>query len=305
MRDAGRDPRRGFTFDEESVALPPGAFAGTRRRLLRHDGRVVLGTTAGVHRPYLYPVMTPAGFAVTSEGPADHPHHHSVWVGADPVALAMPALGGRLEEHAYNLYVNDVFHGRAPGTIRQLDFAGRTAGDAFVLEQTLAWRGAIEWAAPDGKPLLAERRTTRVRIDGPAVVIDLVCVLAAVDFDITIGPTRHAFFNYRVAPSMCVDEGGVMTDDRGNRGNAAAMHPDARWIDTSGPVGGGHVAGIALGPRGDAPWWWFVSDWGVATASPCRDAPIRIARGAEHSLAARFVVHDGDASSVDLARLLA
>ena len=91
-----------FSFAQESVALPAGAFAGSRRRLLRQDGRVLLGVTAGVFRPYLYPVYTPAGIAVSSEGPADHPHHHSLWVGADHLHLKMPALGGRDEIYAYN-----------------------------------------------------------------------------------------------------------------------------------------------------------------------------------------------------------
>ena len=63
----------GFSFVEESVRLPTGAFARTRRRMLRADGRAILGVTAGAYRPYLYPVYTPAGFTATSEGPADHP----------------------------------------------------------------------------------------------------------------------------------------------------------------------------------------------------------------------------------------
>ena len=295
----------GFSFVEESVRLPTGAFARTRRRMLRADGRAILGVTAGAYRPYLYPVYTPAGFTATSEGPADHPHHHSIWVGADHLHLAMPALGGRPEMYAYNCYVNDIFQGRAPGRVVQIGLEGEAAGDAFMIEQRLEWRGPAEWAAADGRLILRESRQTEVRIAGVDLVIDITCRLSAADHDIAIGPTRHAWFNYRVAPSMCVDEGGTLCDDRGHRGAANTLDEHARWVDCSGPVGGGHVAGVALAPGGDAQWWWFISDWGVATASPCRDRAIELASGAATILSARFVVHDGPADPRRLAVLFA
>ena len=134
----------GFSFSEESVKLPTGAYAGTRRRMLRLDGQAVLGVTAGQFRPYLYPVYTPAGFAVTSEGPADHPHHHSIWAGADHLHLRMPAMGGREEIYAYNCYVNDIFQGRAPGRINQIALAGQASGAGFLIEQEIEWRQKME-----------------------------------------------------------------------------------------------------------------------------------------------------------------
>lgn len=279
-----------FSFVEELVKLPAGAFARTRRRMLRLDGRAVLGVTAGAYRPYLYPVYTPAGFAATTEGPADHPHHHSIWVGADHLHLAMPALGGRDEIYAYNCYVNDVFQGRAPGRVLQTALGGHAAGDAFVIEQMLEWRGPIEWAAPEGRLIFREARETRVAISGKSLTIDMTCRLTAAEHDIAIGPTRHAWFNFRVAPSMCVDEGGRLSDDRGNAGHAESIDMHAGWVDCTGPVGGGHRAGIRLIPA--TPAWWFVSDWGVVTASPCRDRAIELARGASTELAARYIVRD-------------
>ena len=86
--------------------------------MLMWGDKPVFGLTPGAFRNYLYPVFTPAGFAVTSESPADHPHHHSIWVGADHVNVHVPALHGT-EVYSYNFYVNDVFQGRAPGRIVQ------------------------------------------------------------------------------------------------------------------------------------------------------------------------------------------
>ena len=47
---------------------------------------------------------------------------------------------------------------------------------------------------------------------------------------------------------------------------------DARWVDFSGPVGGGQVAGIAVfpDPRDHEDISWFVADWGVVTVGPFR-----------------------------------
>ena len=67
-----------FTLTDEAMVLPPGAMARTHRTILRHDGRTLLGLTQGRMRPYCYPLFSPAGYAVTSESPADHPHHNSL-----------------------------------------------------------------------------------------------------------------------------------------------------------------------------------------------------------------------------------
>ena len=286
----------GFEFDEERVALPTGAWARTRRRVLRHDGRTVLAMTAGDFRPYVFPVCTPAGFAVTAESPADHPHHHSLWVGADHVHLVMPAHEGRKEIYAYNCYVNDVFQGRAPGRIVETAMRGTSEATGFGIEQTLQWRGPVEWGAPGGRLLLEETRHLAVRVVPGAYIIDVVSTIAARDHAIVLGPTRHAYFNFRVA-TLAVESGGVLCDPRGVHRLAADVDVHAPWIAASGPVGGGHAAGVALAPRGSDPaWWWFVSDWGVATASPCRAHGITLTPGGTAVLlAARYAVFDGDA----------
>jgi len=108
-----------FTLTDDALALPPGAIARTHRQILRHRGRPVLGLTQGRMRPYAYPVFTPAGFTVTSESPADHPHHNSLWIAADHMHARCPVGGDRYEEYTYNFYVDETFQGRAPGTLQQ------------------------------------------------------------------------------------------------------------------------------------------------------------------------------------------
>jgi hypothetical protein len=292
-----------YTFTEDVVALPTGAWAATHRRTLRRNGRPVLALSQGRHRAYVYPLFTPQGFAVTSEHPADHPHHNSFWVAADHLYCRMPVTHGKgYEDYTYNLYLDETFQGRAPGRIVETGCDGKPDGGAFRIVQTLDWRGPVEWAAPNGRLAARETRTLWIAVSGGAHVIDVESRLAAVDWDFTLGPTRHAYFNVRVADSMIVALGGVVQDDHGRTGGEAVTGTDARWVDFSGPVGGGHTAGIAVfpDPRDHADLSWFVADWGVVTVGPFRLNGRLVRRGEELVARYRVLIHDGDAAAADV-----
>lgn len=281
-----------FTIENEGIHLPPGAWAKTHRHRLCWQGREIASFTQGAFRPYLYPVFTPAGFPVTTESPADHPHHHSIWIGVDHLHVQMPAAEGRTEEYTYNLYVNETFQGRAPGRILQTAISGSEIASGYRVVQTIEWRGPAEWAANDGRLLLTETRTWDVRPGARFHVLDVRSELRAAEWALTLGPTRHAYFNFRVAEGLQVARGGKRTEC------------GAAWLDYSGHAGGGHVAGIALMPReGAGEWWWFATDWGVVTTGPFRAAPKQLEPREAFSLAARYVVHDGGADQTPLERL--
>ena len=281
-----------FAFESEVIQLPRGAWAKTHRRGLRWNAREIASFTQGPFRPYLYPVFTPAGFPVTTESPADHPHHQSLWIGADHIHVLMPAAEGRTEEYTYNLYANETFQGRAPGRIVETGIEVEQAPQAFHVVQQLEWRGPSEWAAAEGRVLMTETRTSTFRPGERYHLIDVRSVLAAARWELTLGPTRHAYFNFRVAEALQVTRGGKITEGGG------------AWLDYSGDAGGGNRVGIALMPwaRG-ATWWWFASDWGVVTTGPFRAEAKRLKPGESFMLAARYVVHDGDAASIPLADL--
>ena len=69
------------------MALPKGAWAQSHRLNVRWRGKDLTALSQGAFRAYLFPVYTPAGFAVTSESPLDHPHHNSLWIGVDHCQL--------------------------------------------------------------------------------------------------------------------------------------------------------------------------------------------------------------------------
>ena len=111
---------------------------------------------------------------MTSEHPADHPHHNSFWFAADHVYCRLPVTHGKgYEDYTYNIYLNDTFQGRAPGRIVETAYTGMPEGDAFRIVQTLDWRGPSEWAAPDGRLAARETRTLLIRRQAGAHVIDV------------------------------------------------------------------------------------------------------------------------------------
>jgi hypothetical protein len=295
-----------FTFESDAIALPKGAWAKTHRHRLRHGGRSVLAVTQGDFRPYVYPLFSPAGFMVSSEAPADHPHHSSLWIGADHVHAQMPAAHGSVEEYTYNFYVNETFQGRAPGRMVQSALSGTLLeGERFEITQTIEWRGPDEWAAGGGRLVAMEERTMVVTVGQRHHRIDVTSRLSALDWAIKLGPTRHAWFNIRVADSMIVANGGTVSDDRGRTGGAALCGEGARWVDFSCPVGGGHLAGITVvpHPQDERTPFWFVADWGVVTVGPFRIHPLHLDAGETFEMCNTVIVHDGDAAETDVAQI--
>lgn len=293
-----------FQFGDDAVGLPTGAWARAERRTLRRNGRPILSLTQGRQRAYVFPLYTPKGFAVTSECPADHPHHNSLWIAADHVHCQMPAAGDRFEDYTYNFYVDETFQGRAPGRIVETGITSeRLESNGFRIAQTLEWRGPVEWAAPAGRLAAAETRTFRISPAPGMYVIDIDSRLSAVDWGFTIGPTRHAYFNVRVAESIAVTSGGAIIDDRGARDAAAVTGAGSRWVDYSGPVGGGALAGVAVcpDPRDHDETAWFVTDWGVVTVGPFRNRGRKLEKGTSIRLRYRVLVHDGDADDANVA----
>jgi hypothetical protein len=295
----------GFTVGGEAVDLPAGAFAHSRRVDVRHDGRHVLSLSQGVWRACLHPVYTPAGVAVTSESPVDHPHHNAVWLAADRVTAHLPFADGASEDGCYNFYVNDTFQGRAPGRIVGTELRhGTHREQSLRLTQQLEWRGPAEWGAPDGRVILQEERVIDIACHGDATILDLQSHLQPTEWDVTLGPTRHAYFGVRVIESLRQSHGGTMSDSTGQVGAEAISGSVSGWVDTTGPVGGGRWAGVALMPHKDSAGHpWFVTDWGTMTVNPLVAAARQARCGDRVTFGARIVTHDGPADGDRLTQL--
>ena len=295
-------------FTSDALTLPPGAFARTSRHWLRRAGMPIFAHTQGAFRPYLFPLCSPAGYLVVSESPADHPHHNGVWLGADHVDRLTPVGPGRTETYTYNFYTDEVFQGRAPGRQVIEAMTGTDLADGgFALDQRIVWRGPAEWGAPEGRAVLRERRRIVLR---PAVrgrhVIDVTNRLGVCEAAVSLGPTRHAFFNVRVAETMIVANGGRIADAGGRTGTDAGAD-GVPWVDVTGPVGGGALAGIAViaHPVPGLSPTWFVADWGVVSVGPFRSDGITLEAGQTLATAFTLVVHDGPIDAADVDRVAA
>ncbi len=280
-----------LSLSQEEVPLPSGAWAAAERKMIHLAGRPLLGFTQGKFRSYLYPVFTPKGFAVTGESPADHPHHQSIWVAADHVNLLVPAAGG-VEVYSYNFYVNEVFQGRAPGRIEERSFDADIQAHTAVVQQSMRWRGPNEWGAHEGREVLREHRTTRVAVkpDDSLVVIDIRSQLSAPGHPVSIGPTRHAWFNARLGPGMGQQYGATL-----RQGPVPEGQLGPNWHACTASVGGGHQVTVVMAPDASRQSYeWYVSPWGVMTANPCRRSVIEIDPQAPPvELSARLLVMDG------------
>lgn len=294
-----------FTVGGEQVDLPTGAFAHSRRLDVSWQGKHVFSCSQGPWRACLYPVYTPAGVAVTSESPVDHPHHNSIWVAADRVTALLPFEAGDPEQAVYNFYVNDTFQGRAPGRIvavaHQQDEIDETH---LLLRQQLEWRGPREWGAPEGRVVVLEQRDLHLRCSDEAYVIDIQSHLRPAEWSLQLGPTRHAYHGVRVVESLRQSHGAQVTDSTGAKGAEAINDTISDWVDMSGSVGAGRSAGIALMPHPNcAGNPWFVTDWGTMTVNPFGSHQQTLAKGDTLHLGARIVVHDGHADPAQLSAL--
>ncbi len=283
-----------FRLAPVGIALPPGAFSGGGRDLLTFDGAPLCAFTRARFRPCLHPVWTPSGQIVTAERPADHPHHSGIWIASDHVGLLMQGPDG-IERYDYCFYVDDVFQGRAPGRIVQTGLRLAAQSDtAALVEQKLDWIGPAEWGADAGRPVLTETRWTVLTPMKDALILDVTCeVTPAGEVAIALGPTRHAWFNARVADALALQPDSAPVDNRGNRGAANIAVRDTARVAYSGPVGGDAVAGISVIPDAAAPLAWFVADWGVITTGAIRDTARTLHPGETTRFACRFVAHDG------------
>ena len=237
---------RNFSLEGDQVALPKGASAQSHRLNVRWRGKNLTALSQGAFRAYLFPVYTPAGFALTSESPLDHPHHNSLWIGADHVNCYLPFASGAYEEANYNFYVNDIFQGRAPGRILSVDVeAAEIAADHLRLTQTLHWQGPIEWGAPERRTLAVETRTIDIRPGESGQPVRRPFAAAG-------GGVGSA---YRADPSCLfwpAHDGAAARDERGDdgrfRGARRRQRDQRRGIGLGGLFG--HGCGQQAGGRG-------------------------------------------------------
>ena len=278
---------RHFSVTIEQIDLPRAATPQARRVAVAWRGRPICAFTQGAHRCYLYPLYSPAGVPLTAESPVDHPHHDSITVGADMVTAKFPpltpAISPLAESATYNLYANQVFQRPCART----DLGRGYQRDRGWPPIICAWckrssgKDRRSGARPTVGGLLAlETRTTDIRPGDVVNTVDIRSQLRPTEWDLTIGPTRHAFFTVRLAYGLRVDDGGALVDADGRCGGAAITNRTSAWVDASGPAPHGARAGLAILPHAStAQVPWVAYDWGTVVVNPFAREPREVRRG--------------------------
>ncbi|MBI3970795.1 MAG: PmoA family protein [Chloroflexi bacterium] len=257
-----------------------------RRIRVYANGRFVAAYTLGQVRPYVYPVLTPSGLPVTEECPVDHPHHQSVWLGQDEV-------------NGHNLWINGAGAGRVAGGAPVAVVGETPDGPAAIFRHELLWE------APDGTPLLRERRVTAITPAPAATLIDVVSERSPAAGPVVLGATKEAGFGLRVHDALDEQDGGTLVNDRGRQGEAGTFDQEADWIDYWGHLGD-CAAGIALFPHPENPRHpWFTRAYGIVLANHNRFRSDTLEPGQVLRLRWRVAAHDGSTEAADVAGLYA
>lgn len=245
--------------------------------------------------PHLHPLRGPSGRSLTVQRAQPFPHHRAVWI-ADHVTLLPdgPSVDfyhewKNLEDPAHP----ERGHRRRIRHVRLRE--ARCEGDRALVEAELLWM-----AAPD-RPVLAETRRFVVHdLGGGDYRVDLSWELRAAFGDVRFESDRvhYAWPYVRVHETYSVQQGGVLEDSEGRRGQRATNGRRARWVDDSAEVAGVTEGVAVFAPPDAPPPRWLTRDYGCfGPRRPDAFDGTRfvLRRGEVLRGAAALLVHRGDA----------
>jgi hypothetical protein len=184
-----------------------------------------------LRRPFIYPVIGPAGRPLTRMGhprdPWGHRHHNSVWIshqninGVDFWADAPKVRG-------------TIIHQR----VEMLEDEG---GDAGITTLN-------HWVADaDGRVLLIERRRTQAQLLEDNQWMLCVDLQFTAPEPVSFGRTAFGLIGVRMAKTIgTLDGGGTIRNSEGQVNEKEIFWKPARWVDYSGPITPSAVEGITL-----------------------------------------------------------
>jgi len=241
-------------------------------------------------RPFLSPVIGPAGCSYTRMGhphdPQGHSHHNSIWI-----------------SHV-NVNETDFWADRTGARIvcRQIDRYEDGMKQASLL-CTNAWQNA------QSETLMLERRRIEVvplEVGQWMMTIDLQ-LEAPGKTPVKLGETPFGIIGVRVAKTIGVnDGGGRILNSKGRINEKQIFRKPARWVDYSGPITAQQTGGITLmdhpgNPGHPTPFHVRNDGW----MGPCLtlNEPLTIEPGKPLRLRYALWVHEGVPSRNDVEKL--
>jgi len=180
-------------------------------------------------RPFVFPIIGPAGRSLTRMGhphdPVTHSHHNSFWLShndVNGVSFWDDRGNGRIVHQRIEEFVDDATNA--------------------------ALQTASAWVTKEGKALLNERRRITVQeLPDHEWLLILDVQLAAASNAVTLGQTPFGLVGVRMAKTIGVkDGGGTIRNSEGGVNEAGVFRKPARWVDYSGPISATVSEGLTL-----------------------------------------------------------
>lgn len=251
-------------------------------------------------RPYIYPLLSPAGIQVTRnypmktvEGePTDHPHHRSMWLGFGDL-------------NGTDFWSDAEKSGKIVQT--SIDFKPVTVGPYWAIHTT------NDWLTHDGKKACTdERYVAFYSCDYGTLILTMVKITAS-QGPINFNDTKEGFAAIRLAPSLALKGGtGHILNSEGDK-DADAWGKRAKWVDYTGQIDGKTVGVTMFDAHTNYgyPTYWHARDYGLLAANPfgakaftgdaTKESPLSLKLGESVVLRYITLIHDGaiDAATLD------
>ena len=145
---------------------------------------------------------------------------------------------------------------------------------------------AVCWLGRLGQSTSAHRKRSNI--------LDIRSRLEPTDWDIVIGPTRHAYFTVRMADGLRVVDGGKIMDADGHSTVQDINANSTSWVDMSATGPHGHEVGVTVVAHpSPLPTGWYAHEWGTVAVNPFLHEEQSIRRGETLELAVTAIAHDG------------
>jgi hypothetical protein len=246
--------------------------------------------------PHFWPIRSPSGKLLTVQRPDPYPHHRSLWI-ADKIQVA-----DRSAVDFYHCWKN-LRSASEPSDgfrhfIRHQRF-GKLKAEGKMAEL----EAELRWIVDDDKPVLDESRKLRVvSLGNGEYFLDLTWNLTATEGDVKFmsDKVHYAWPYVRIHPQFSGAEGGVISNDRGQHGQAQTDGEIANWIDYSNSVDG-EAEGLALFIYPDGgPHRWLTREYGTFGPRRTKEwsgTDFTLRSGASLHGRVGLLIHRGDAKS--------
>ena len=212
--------------------------------------------------PHVHPLRSPSGKSLLlqrAEPPHQFPHHRALWV-VDHVQLA-----GHDSVDFYHCWKN-LRNTNEPAEghrhfIRHQRFTEQATG-----EQSAEVGADLQWVIEGDTPVLDEHRHMKISdLGNGEYLLDYSWELTAAHGDVKfISDWVHYAWPYvRMHPQFSGEQGGTITNDRGEAGQEATNGKFAKWVDYSNTVDGA-TEGLAVFVYPDGkPHKWLTREYGT------------------------------------------